>query len=323
MKIYKIGDLFSGGGGIGEATGIAQSRYDCNVEYAWGLEIDPRIAEVARTNGHNVMVQDVCAADPDDYDDIDFLHASTPCTRISQSSELSENADDLAMATAVIRFVEAKQPILFTLENVREYLGSKSESLITNGLERLGYRVTSKIICFANYGLPQKRIRLIMFAHKEGGSLFFPPTTHKEVKPIHTKDMFTLPWRTWLEVVADLIPTLEEKPLSPWQQRKFPPNPPIGACLVGSQSRRSNQHVMVVGKNKPMITVTTNTGSRNRIRIDGRTLKVNMECVKRWQGFRDSFVLPPQIGLSGIVLGRAVPPPVYAQFLKHWIQSLE
>lgn len=316
---YKVGTLFSGGEGVGEGVKLARILYNCPVQHVWGLDHAPKIVDVARMNGHNVILGDIRDAKPNDFEDVHIIHASTMCQSFSESKQGGETTLDVQVALAVLRFVEAKKPLLFTLENVRGYMGSDSEKAISAGLESLGYSINKKIVCFANYGLPQKRYRLILLARLGDRPLPIPEPTHKQVKTNKTIDMLAKPWLSWYEAIEDLIPTLEPYPLSNWQARKIKyPLPDI--CFIGSQARQENKYVMVVNKDRPMITVTTKTGSRNRIYMHGRTLKVNMRCVARWQGFDDSYILPKQINLSSTLLGNAVSPKVYAKFIAHCVE---
>ena len=67
------------------------SGFDCvavgaraaGINSIWGIEIDPRIAEVANNNGSHVQVMDILTADPHDFERPDILHASPECQRAS------------------------------------------------------------------------------------------------------------------------------------------------------------------------------------------------------------------------------------------------
>jgi DNA (cytosine-5)-methyltransferase 1 len=78
----------------------------------------------------------------------------------------------------MLRFARTFQPKAIMMENVPTLLGQKSFGRLCRGLERLGYRLTFGVKNAANYGVPQRRRRLILLAGK-GVEIPFAPESRR------------------------------------------------------------------------------------------------------------------------------------------------
>jgi len=194
------------------------------LDVKWGLEHDEEIAQVARDNGLNIHTADVTDIDPEWYERVDVLHASPPCPNFSVAKTGGEETDeDVSLARATVRFVEAIEPSLFTLENVWGYRKSQSWRLIREHLQQNGYDWNGWHLNCANWGVPQTRKRMIVAARKGGPRPKRPTATHAKEPP--TGGLFgdTLDeWVGWYEAIEDLIPTLPETELADWQKERLP-----------------------------------------------------------------------------------------------------
>lgn len=173
MKKKVFSSLFTCGGGAD------QGARQAGLANAFGIEIDPNASAIANLNGFNTQVADVTKVDFSQLPSPDWLHASPPCTRASVANPNKGQAEiDVNMAEAVSRAIETLQPDYFSLENVRGYatfgdcLGPIFTALRTNR-----YRITTAVIDFANYGIPQNRERYVLLASKVTKPKF-PNITH-------------------------------------------------------------------------------------------------------------------------------------------------
>jgi DNA (cytosine-5)-methyltransferase 1 len=210
--------LFSGGGGAD--IGLSAAGFDV----LWGIENDNDIARVARENGLNIYTADVTQEDPNEYSDVDVLHASPPCPNFSVAKTGGEETDeDVSLADATARFIRGISPGLFTLENVWGYRKSRSWQLIRNCLTAEGYDWNAWRLNAANWGVPQTRKRMIVCARKGGPRPKKPPSTHAEDPQeggLFGDDLNE--WIGWHEAVEDLIPDLPETQLADWQKERLP-----------------------------------------------------------------------------------------------------
>lgn len=166
---HTYGSLFTGFGGACLGARAA------GLELVWGNELDPAIAEVGNYNlGGHIRVGNVLEQNPHDYERVDVLHMSPPCTRASVANGsaevnedgLKESPLDIALANKCIEFIETLQPEVVTLENVWGYRvfqswkgGRKCEG-IQSALYRLGYWVSVEHVNSADFGVAQTRRRI-------------------------------------------------------------------------------------------------------------------------------------------------------------------
>ena len=271
--------LFSGGGGAD--VGLSAAGLDVK----WGLEHDEEIAQVARDNGLNIHTADVTDIDPEWYERVDVLHASPPCPNFSVAKTGGEETDeDVSLARATVRFVEAIEPSLFTLENVWGYRKSQSWRLIREHLQQNGYDWNGWHLNCANWGVPQTRKRMIVAARKGGPRPKRPTATHAKEPP--TGGLFgdTLDeWVGWYEAIEDLIPTLPETELADWQKERLPNElcettmaPVQGADSTDFPGKNPSQTVPVKGHstgNWSAIICDTQPNARGDNRQEGQPTK--------------------------------------------------
>lgn len=211
-----FGSLFSGGGGADIGAKAA------GLELAWANEYDPAIAEVYAANlGNHIVVGDVLNLNPFDFERVNHMHLSPPCTRASVANSsaeinedgLKESPLDIALANKCIQFVETLQPESLTLENVWAYRkfqswkGGKKCEGIQSALYRLGYWLSVEHVNFADLGVPQTRRRMIVRAVR-GGMVPYLPQAER--------------WVGWYEAIEDIIDTLPDSQFAPWQLTRLP-----------------------------------------------------------------------------------------------------
>ena len=76
-----------------------------------------------------------------------------------------------------VRFVKELRPSWFVLENVKGLTSinnGETKILIENCFRELGYKVTSKVLCASDFGVPQNRYRFFMVGNRLGVDFEFP-----------------------------------------------------------------------------------------------------------------------------------------------------
>ena len=79
------------------------------------------------------------------------------------------------------RLVDEVKPHIVSMENVPELENEKVFSDFVSTLTRLGYNVTYKVVNAADYGVPQRRKRLLLLASKKKKISFIQPTHQQPV----------------------------------------------------------------------------------------------------------------------------------------------
>lgn len=165
-------DLFAGIGGIRiafERNGgkcVFTSEWDkpCQVMYEANFGEKPR--------------GDITKVKADEIPDHDILTGGFPCQAFSIiGNKLGFTDTRGTLFFDVERILKAKQPKAFLLENVKQLVShnkGRTFKVILERLENLGYFVHYKILNGLDFGVPQKRERIILVGFKEDYPFEFP-----------------------------------------------------------------------------------------------------------------------------------------------------
>lgn len=291
------------------------------VKPIWGIEINPRVAEVYRLNypDSQIIINDACKVDWATLPRPDFLHASPSCRSFSGLNNKSEAAKDMAVAQAIAKAIAHFKPDIFTLENVPKYQDSESWTIIFHQLKYLGYSVSHQVHRLKFWGVPQKqRNRFIAIAtlNQPAIQLLTPNrTTH------------------WYEEIEDLIPDLEPSELTQTQ---------IDKLTSFTKFAIANKQTVLLKRNQirsytpaayssepycwsPTATLCTDQNENKRSKFadlvtPNGILKLNVRCLARIQTIPDAYILPEDIAIAGLVVGDAIPPLFSKQM---WEQILQ
>lgn len=118
---------------------------------------------------------------------LDLMVVCAPCQPFSSQNRKQLQSDtrrDLILEA--IRFAKVLEPKIIFFENVAGLMSEKNREILSSlkqGLRKIGYELTAeRQIDSADYGVPQRRVRCIMMAHRVSisSSPQFPaPTTPK------------------------------------------------------------------------------------------------------------------------------------------------
>ena len=169
-------DLFSGCGGLSLGLRRAGFRILAAVDND-GLAVD-----TYRLNHRSVPVfhTDMRRFDPGDLmawcglgrGDLDLLAGSPPCRGFSRLRTLNggrrveEEDNDLVLE--FLRFAEGLLPRTIMMENVPALLSDRRFDAVARKLEDLGYRCAAQVLDARDYGVPQRRKRVILLAARDG-----------------------------------------------------------------------------------------------------------------------------------------------------------
>jgi len=171
-KQFKFIDLFAGIGGVRiafERAGgkcVFTSEWDepCQVMYEANFGEKP-FGDITKLVAENVPNHDI-------------LTGGFPCQAFSIIGNKLGFADTRGtLFFDVERILKAKQPKAFLLENVKQLTthdGGRTFKVILEHLEKLGYFVHYKVLNGLDFGVPQKRERIMIVGFKENYPFEFP-----------------------------------------------------------------------------------------------------------------------------------------------------
>lgn len=171
-KKFKFIDLFAGIGGIRIAFERAGGK--CVFTSEW----DEPCQIMYEANFGEKPFGDITKIIADEVPDHDILTGGFPCQAFSIIGNGRGFADTRGtLFFDVERILKAKQPKAFLLENVKQLTthdNGRTFKTILEHLENLGYFVHYKVLNGLDFGVPQKRERIMIVGFKENYPFEFP-----------------------------------------------------------------------------------------------------------------------------------------------------
>ena len=190
MNKIAILDLFCGTGGF--SSGFV--KYNDDFEVVAGVDILESSLKTFQLNNPNALCfkGDIRKINPTYVESelqkvnktVDVIVGGPPCQGFSsirpfRTTNINDERNTLFEQFA--KYVFYFQPKSFIMENVVGLVTHNKGNTI-NVIEKvfkdLGYNLDWKILNAANYGVPQKRERLIMIGYRDGEKVLFPKPTH-------------------------------------------------------------------------------------------------------------------------------------------------
>jgi DNA (cytosine-5)-methyltransferase 1 len=314
-------ELFAGCGGL--STGFL----DAGLKVAAGFELDLRAVDAYNYN-HSYRGSVGIAADLHGMpgaellrraglEGIDFLIGGPPCQPFSIVGK-RKGLDDVRadLLQDFVRFVKELRPKVFLLENVPNLAQIDDGDVLrrtVESLQRAGYRVRHEIVCADDFGVPQRRKRLVVVGILGASQIAFPTPTHGHVAS---------PRVTSRDAIGDLPEAAE-----------------FGQCGIFNHEPTGHSEAMITrfqklqpGKrekgsfhdrlhpDKPGYTLRAGSGNFSPLRpvhyASNRVVTVRESA--RLQGFSDDFIWPDRIPRLQQYrqVGNAVPPPLASAFAR-------
>jgi DNA (cytosine-5)-methyltransferase 1 len=199
-------DLFCGAGGLSYGFELA----GFNVGAA--LDFDPIALETYRQNNPDIPVlqRDVASVSGKELGhivgrDIDVVIGGPSCQGFSTHGKRDPNDSRNFLFKHFVRIVNEIQPAWVVMENVKgllTYDQGRYRDLIHRSFERIGYRIESRVLRAADYGVPQFRERLFFLATRTKSEIVFPTPTH--CPPDQAAMTGLKPYVTVWEAIGDL-----------------------------------------------------------------------------------------------------------------------
>ncbi len=186
MGKLKVASLFCGCGGtdVGLLGGFHfQGRYydSNNMEIVYANDIDPNASKIFEKNFDiKPDNRDIRTVKSEEIPEFDILTGGFPCQSfsiIAQNPIRLGIKDERGMLFfEMCRILREKKPKCFIAENVKGILTANKRSafpLIIKEFEKSGYVVKYSLLNSANYGVPQKRERVIIVGFRNDLNINF------------------------------------------------------------------------------------------------------------------------------------------------------
>lgn len=167
MQPIRFIDLFAGIGGI--RLPFDELGYECVFSSEW----DKAAATTYHANFGEWPSGDITKIDTADIPSHDLLLGGFPCQAFSIMGKM-KGFDDMrgTMFFEIARIIQYHKPRVIMLENVRQLTThdkGKTFTTILETLDQLGYHVKWQVLNALDFGLPQKRERVIIVGFRDEG----------------------------------------------------------------------------------------------------------------------------------------------------------
>lgn len=169
---YRVASLFCGCGGsdlgmIGGFSYLGKEYAALPFDITYSVDIDAKAIETYNANfQHKAVCADVCTEDFDKIGDIDVVIGGFPCQSFSTVNPTKDVNDDRAhLYRQIVRILHSRQPKMFVCENVKGLMTLQKGTIIrkiVSEFEAEGYVVKYRLIRAVEYGVPQRRERVII-----------------------------------------------------------------------------------------------------------------------------------------------------------------
>ena len=174
-------DLFSGAGGF------LRGFIDANFDPIFSVEMWEPAVQTHKLNYEKIplLSEDIRKIDSDRLipfeNNVDVIIGGPPCQGFSTIGKRLVKDPRNELVFEFIRFLDVIKPKIFLMENVICLLssdGGKIKQAIESEFNNIGYNVLSKVLCAADYGVPQLRNRVFFIGTRN--DLNIQPSFPKE-----------------------------------------------------------------------------------------------------------------------------------------------
>lgn len=180
MEKLKVASLFCGCGGmdlgiLGGFTYLEKEYKKNPFEIVYSVDNDNYCTKIYNENfEHKCIVKDVRDIVVDEIPDFDMLIGGFPCQSFSISAQnpprLGYKDERGMLFFEMVKILKKRQPRFFIAENVKGLLSANKGQafpMIMSEFKAAGYTVVHKLLNASEYGVPQKRERVIIVGFRD------------------------------------------------------------------------------------------------------------------------------------------------------------
>ncbi len=327
MTRLTVVDLFSGCGGVTAALGMQ------GFEVLAAIDNDPLSGMTYRRNnkGVHLYVNDIREIDPKtiltdqlDSASVDLLVVCSPCQPFSNQNKNRKGDTRANLVFESVRFAKTLNPKIILFENVPGLVKANAP----NVLEKLRKKLSGVGYCLgepntvdmADYGVPQRRLRCVMFATRTGCSVELPkPITPKEQRRTVRMAIGDLPQlisgdrdeNDSLHFARDHQPIALKRMArikkNGGDRFSLPPSLEL-ACHKGKKGYPDVYGRMWWDRVAPTLTTGCTDITRGRFMHPTQDRAISLREAARLQTFPDYYKFEGNVGQVATQIGNAVPP---------------
>lgn len=180
MEKIKVASLFCGCGGmdlgvIGGFSYLGKEYKENPFEIVYAVDNDEYCTKIYNDNfAHKCIIKDVREIKIEEMPHFDMLIGGFPCQSFSISAQnpprLGYKDERGMLFFEMVKILKERQPRFFIAENVKGILSAnkgKAFPMIMKEFRDAGYTVVHKLLNASEYGVPQKRERVIMVGFRD------------------------------------------------------------------------------------------------------------------------------------------------------------
>ena len=180
MKKLKVASMFCGCGGmdlgiLGGFEYLGKKYAKLPYEIVYALDNDEYCTKIYNDNfKHKCVVQDIKSLDIASLPDFDVLIGGFPCQSFSISAQnpprLGYKDERGMLFFEMVKILRERHPRFFIAENVKGLLSAnkgKAFPMIIEEFETAGYKVVHKLLNAEEYGVPQRRQRVVIVGFRD------------------------------------------------------------------------------------------------------------------------------------------------------------
>ena len=286
-KLKTFVDLFCGIGGFHSAAA------SLGLKCVFASDIDAE-ARKAYTHNYNLSpAGDITAIKAENIPDHDLLCAGFPCQPFSIiGARRGFNDARGNLFLEIVRIIEKKKPKVVILENVKQLTSINKGATfrrILGAVEKLGYHVEYKVLNALDFGVPQKRERVIIIATQKALGKFSWPKQTIPMKPL----------KAILEKRPDAKHFVSER----IRQARLGAHTPTISPSIWHENKSGNI------SSHPFSCALRAGASHNYLLVNG-TRRLTSRELLRLQGFPDTFEIVCNDMQTRKQAGNAVPVPI-------------
>ncbi len=336
--IYKLGELFAGPGGLGWGANqarVSRGSSAWRIEHAWANDLDPAACDTYRANvmprrPRRVITGPVQTLDFTKLPRVDAVTFGFPCNDYSIVGEHRGLEGEYGpLYTYGVKAVKEFSPAWFLAENVTGIQSANDGCAFSQILEELaavqpGYRLTAHEYRFEDYGVPQRRHRIIIVGIRADlGPVFRVPAPTTAGRPVTAAEALagveTVPYNNELTRHADRVVEMLSY-IAPGDNAWSDSVPE--RLRLNVKGARLSQIYRRLKPDEPAYTVTGSGGGGTHVyHWDEPRALTNRERA-RLQTFPDDFVFSGSKEQVRKQIGMAVPPRAAQTILEAVLKTL-